>query len=838
MSDTILSGRWTVYYLGENRRKAIKYTGSGTRDSMKDIYLALMDLYHTGTQMDDGTPMEADTPVEYRVGKFDAGDNDPMFIDPESMQYAYGGSLKTEGWKRVTTTNTGIVRFDYTVGAGTDFASGDLGKTVASSASGDSGTLLYFITDGSNGTCWVRPDDETATHDWDSTPSDITVSGGTGLNLTQDAASTTGEMNWANIYNDVGGVASLVTDTHLAIYQGVKSGDTAPDALILEYDIGQTVMEDYWADGTFDIMLLIADQSSNLDTQSTYIDEGFATVLARQYGKTYSYNIASLFPGGRVPIGMETGNDLNNNTGYRTMTMSGASGNWSVGDEIEGQTSGARGIITAINNPGATQEMEYYLIGKSTENGLIAFTNGETVDNNDDTGTGTLNTGPADDGPANYTGLSVTHANDNTFDVDQNDTNEYYSIVFDVNSYTFVQAYEWAKYTYRRGNTATTHADGIEAEQYIGSDYRVVYTGTVTGTVAEGDVVTGVTSGAKGTVVAHHTTGKIVILRNSRGTFQDAEQIQVDGSNYIPASGTTVETISPVKACPLGTFAGGVFFFAPGVVPDNRVGADANSYQTTDDLGNTEIAEPIQITVKAGNTRIKDWIAIHRLTGTGGSVKKDTYTVDSGGLTKGGNTVVINEAAIGVDEPGKTTGGVLVVRDVGTYAEHVYHYSSWTGQTFTLDQSVSGTATGGDTNTLQDSGGGLSSLRVGELVRDTTNDEWAYVVEVTSDTSVETTAKATSWNGAGYVANDLVQDYDSADKIYVPLLYVYETVGTDASPGSAEVTFRYDADFYALLKARHAADSSYNIKTFAIELAIVQADKTQDVIRTAETIMA
>ena len=836
MSDTILSGRWQVSYLGENRLKALRYIGAGTRDSVKDIYLAVQALYAAGTQMNDGNPMKADTPTEYQIGRFDAGDFNPMFVDPESVQFMYGGSLKTRLWKRVTDSNIGIVRLDYTVGAGTDFVPGDLGKTVTHSVGGDSGTLLYFITDGTNGTAWIRPDGITSADDWDSTGGDIDCPTGTGDALSQDAAATTGEMNWANAYNDVGGVATLVEDTHLCIYRGAKSGDTAPDARVLEYDTGATLMEDYWDDGLFDILLMIADQSSDLEDQSTYIDEGFATVLARQYGKTASYNVASLYPGGRRPIGMETANDLNNNVGYRTMTLSGGSGNWTVGDEIEGASSGARGKITAITNPGATQTMEYYLIGKNTESGLIVFTNAETVDNNDDTGTGTLATGPANAGPALYTGLSVVHGADHSHDVNQDDVDEYYSIVFDINSYTMAQSYLWANYTYRRGNIVTTHADGIEAEQYLGSDYRVVYTGAVVGSVDEGDVVEGVTSGAKGTVVAHHTTGKILILRNSRGIFQNAEQIQVDVSNYIPASGTTVGSIAPVKACPLGTFAGGAFYFAPGVVPDNRLAADANNYQTIDDLGNAEIEEPVQISITAGNTRIKDWISLHRLASAGGPIEEDTYSVTAGGLVKGGNTVTINEAAINVDEPGKTTGGTLVLRDVGTYAEHVYHFSSWTGKIFTLDQSVSGTATGGDTNTLVNSGGGLSALRVGELVRDTTNDDWAYVTEVTSDTSVETTTKASSWSGSAYVANDLVQDYDSLDKIYVVLIYVYETVGTDASPGSASVNIRYDADISTLLRARHADDVEYNIKPFTLELLIGSTDRSQDVIRKEETI--
>lgn len=845
-STTILGGRWTVYDFDENGRKACwrNATSPGTRDTTKSLYLALADLEHSGTWMDDGSAMQADTPVEFKIGLFDAGDKNPMFIDPVSVQSLYGGSLKTVLWKRDLpgdgTGNIGIVRFDYTVGGGTDFASSDWGKTVTHSVGGDSGTLLYHISDGTNGTAWVRPDSNALADDWNSTGVNVTVTAGTGANLNQTAAATTGEMNWANIYNDVGGVASLQPKTHLLIYQGSQSGDTAPDAVVLEYNTGATTMQDYWGDGTFDIMLLIADQSSNLDTQSTYIDEGFATIRANRYQASFSFNIASLYPGGRNPIGMETASDaLNNPSGYGSVTLGTSAGNWGVGDEVEGQTSGARAVITATSGSNPTITLEFYYIGKSVEGasiGYIEFNGSEAIDNNDDTGTSASSGAISNAGPAALSGLSVTHAANGTFDVNQDGTNELYSIVWDVSDELVGDSFEWAKWTYRQGNRATTYGDGIEAEQYLGSDYRVTYTGTVTGTVGEGSVVSGVTSGATGTVVAHHTTDKVCILRNSRGTFQDAEQIQVDGSNYIPASGTTVATVAPVKSCPLGILAGGILFLAPGVVLQNRNSVDANNYRCIDDQGNENIQEPVQISITATNTRVKDWITGHRLTASGGVPKKDTYTVTSGGLLKGGNTVVINEAAIATDEPGKTAGGVVVVRDVGTYQSHVYHFSSWTGQTFTLDQSVTGTATGGDTDTLIDSGGGLSSLRVGELVRDTTNDEWAYVLDLVSDTEVTTTSKTTTWSGAAYVANDLVQAYDSADKIYVTLFYVYETAGTDASPGSVSATIVYDSPFYMLLKARAANDSSYKIKPFTIELPIDGSNKSQAVIRQAETI--
>jgi hypothetical protein len=57
MSDTILGGDFTVYYLSDNNRKQIKWTGSatGTRTA-NELYSALQDLFDELGQIDDGTP--------------------------------------------------------------------------------------------------------------------------------------------------------------------------------------------------------------------------------------------------------------------------------------------------------------------------------------------------------------------------------------------------------------------------------------------------------------------------------------------------------------------------------------------------------------------------------------------------------------------------------------------------------------------------------------------------------------------------------------------------------------------------------------------------------------
>jgi len=831
MSDTILSTRWVVHYEAENRQKRIVRDTSVTptvTDTVKDLYLALMTLFHTGNQMDDGSPMSAQTPTEFTIGIIETADDDPWFIDPESVQYLTGGALKTASWKRVESSNTGIVRVNVSA---SNIVAGDIGYDITHSTT-DSGTLLAIqpLDDSGNQELWIRPDDNTSDNSFDATSGTLTCNTHT---ATQDAASTTGDMQWSNIYNT--GIATLVSDTHLYVYQGSQTGDTAPDKLLVEYDLSGTspVPQDWWSDGTFDILVMVADQSSDLSDRDTFLDEGYISVFARQYSKTYSYYIVDLFAGGRNPIPLETGNDLNNSTGYAQVELVGSSGNWNVGDEIEGQTTNARAIITSINGA----YLRFYYIGKSPP---IAFNGTEQISNNDDTGDSTSSQNLGTYGPAALSGLSITYGADETFDVDDDGTNELFSIVIDVSDETLADAYEWVKWLTRRGDTTTTNTDDIEGEQYIGNDTHLSYSSLAGGTWTEGDVVYGQTTGARGTVVADHTTDDELILRNTRGTFSDAEVLgDAPSTPTVTADIDTVRSITPVKSCPFGIFAGGKWFLAPGVVVDNRQSADANNYECTDDLGNTGIAEPVQVSLVIGNTRVKDWVTIHRLTGSGGIVEKTYYSIDTGGSghAKGDNLVKV-DPAIRVDEPGKSVGGgVVVVYDVAAGREDVYHYLSWSGDEFILDQTVSGSAAaGGDTNTLK-AASGLSNLRVGELVRDTTDDNWAYVTEVTSDTSVETTTKATAWTTSnGYVANDLVDTYTGSDKVYVPLMYVYETVGTDGSPGSISVSMVYNATVYGILRGRHAGDTSYNLKPGSVPVTIGSSGLAADLIRNSETI--
>jgi len=93
MSDTILGSDFTIYYGDENRRKQIVWTGTTAKtdvEKMIDVYDAAEDLMTIATQMNDGLIFSAETPGEYTIGKIDAGEIDPWFIDLKTMEHVVG----------------------------------------------------------------------------------------------------------------------------------------------------------------------------------------------------------------------------------------------------------------------------------------------------------------------------------------------------------------------------------------------------------------------------------------------------------------------------------------------------------------------------------------------------------------------------------------------------------------------------------------------------------------------------------------------------------------------------------------------------------------------------
>lgn len=828
MSDTLLSGKWTVYYFDENRRKQIKWTGTTAKsDVTKQItlYDATEDLMTIPTQSDDGLIFSAETPGEYTIGIIDAGDTDPWFIDMKSMEHVIGDfanftgcALKTNGWKRDLpgdgTGNTGIVVAPVTA-ASNNIVAGDIGLDITH-ADGDAGTLLdVIVTGGVTDYLWIRPDSNALANDFNSVSGNLTCNAHT---APQEAAAVTGEMVWGNFYTQ----GALVGDAHVYVFQnGVKV--TSVD----ETD------QDWWIDGHVDRAIPITDYTT---ANFPVIDSGYLTVKANQYGSKYTYAVIRMnsSSGGNVSAGLSSGNDITNTTGYKSVTTTTvATDDFTVGDEIEGQTSGARAILTQIDGTSPTYTFHYYLIGDP----LTDFQASEQVLNNDGTGDATLNaSAPANQGPALTTWFdnnlqpTYTFANAQA-DIDDDTVNEEYGITIDLNQCSLAQMHEYNKFAMRRGSTLDL--DGLDGEEWIGLDYAVNYS-TITGTVSEGATVTGVTSGATGVVVSNPGgSSNTALLRNSRGTFVDGEQIQVDGANYFAASGLTVEVIVPVAEASFGTLAGVNFFGSRGILLTDYKSAEENLFSLIDATG-TPRARPTTISVTFLNLKQYDYAAIWRLTGTGGSVDKTEYSA-TGGEAIGGTTLTV-DGSIAADVPGKAVGGTVVLQDVSdSNQEYVLRFSSYaaaTGVVTLANIDIVAADAGTDTDTIVEAGA-FGSAKVGDLVLNKTrSNAVSYVSEVTDANTVQINPPITGQTtGDAIELNAIPVAVNTADNVFFAILFEFRE-----SDGQSSASMQYVADFFGRGVVRNTSLATIKIKGFTTEIPVGTGGGTATATRIPNTV--
>jgi len=831
MSDTVLSGDFTVYYFDENRRKQIRWTGTTAKtdvEKMIDVYDATEDLMTLPTQQDDGLIFSAETPGEYTIGKIDAGEIDPWFIDLKTMEHIVGDyanftgcALKTSGWKRDLpgdgTGNTGIVVVPVTA-ASNNILVGDIGSDIVH-ADGDDGTLLDItFTGGATDYLWIRPDTNALADDFNSSSGDLTCNART---APQTAAAVSGEMVWGNAYSQ----GALQTDTHVFVFQDgtrVTSSD--------ETD------QDFWPDGHMDRAIPITDFTT---ADFPIIDSGYLTVKANQYGSKHTYAIIRMntTSGGNVSAGLSSGNDINNTTGYKSVTFDGSNyaAGWTVGDEMTGDTSGARGIITQIDSPGSTQVVHYYLVGDP----IIDFdSGGEDVSNDDDTGTGaTTVAAPAAQGPALttwYDGNTLpTYSFGNTqVDISGDGTDEEYGITITMAGASLAQMHESNKYTHMR--SSTTDQDGLDGQEWIGLDYAINYA-TITGTVPEGNVVTGATSGATGTVVANPGgSSNTALLRNSRGTFIDGERIyETDGVNEFDASGLTVEVIVPVAESSFGTLAGVNFFGSRGVVLSGYKAGEANLFSLIDATGATR-QRPTLITMEILNCKQYDWISCFRLEGAGLGTDKDEYSA-TGGESIGGATLTV-DGAIAADVPDKDNGGSVALVDVSdNNKEYVMRFTSYVPATgvVTLANIVATAEAGTGVSTIVDTGV-FANAKVGDIVINNGNghDGISYVSEVTDNDTIQIDPPITGQTtGDSIELNAVPISVDTADQVYFPIVFEYQE--TD---GSASASMEYVADIFARVRARNTSDAATKIKGYTSDVTIGTGGGTAAVTRIENTV--
>ncbi|HLE48873.1 MAG TPA: hypothetical protein VI819_02460 [Patescibacteria group bacterium] len=748
MSSVILTN-WTVFYSDDtgagNGYKQIRWTGAGAPETntntANELYSAVADLFSVPAQnnANDTVPMQAVTPTVYNIGSFDAGDLEPWFIDPVSIRHLTGGSLESVNWTRDLTARTGSRGIVKIPRSGSNIVSGDVGTTITNDTDGDTGTLLYVETS----YLWIRPTNNLAGNDWDSTGT-TTITCNTHSD-SQTGASTNGERLWSNIYT----LGTIAANTRIYIYQNFSP------------------ITNFWGDGHVDRLYLVND-----GFDAGLIDDGLLTIFARQYGILYDHYSIDVTLGGRNPVPLATSDDTNNDTGYRSMTITGATGNYIEGEVISNGTN-ASGIVT-LETGDPTTTLYYYLVGDLTTD----FSTSQTITGATSSVTGTSGTF-ANNGPTALSGITIT------FGQTQEDIgvggNQPYDVSINCGGYLLSQIYEYLKYVTRGGNISDIDSGGqtVTGQRYItAGDVRLSYD-SQTVNFLEGATLTGQSSGATGIITADHdagTTGTLIV-RDVRGTFQDNENIQDDqgtpGNADIIATGG-IESTLVQKAAPFGTFAGGVFFGARGVWIHSMHSDDANNYELIDSNGvvrNPPLTVSISVHVENSSaTAIEGAQVFVRKSGYYYS-----YTSAAGNNTA--DTDFIVTGAVDTDLPQT---GWLHIWDASANTKQNYRYQSWstsTNSTFQLNTAVSGSATSTHadptTHLVSTSTNFLTSdIEEGDTIRNTTTGAWAIVDEIVDADNITTSALSSGqWtSGDGFSFHTLAINYENAvDKVDIPI---------------------------------------------------------------------
>lgn len=770
------------------------------------LYSAVADAADEFVAMGFRNPMLPVTPNAYTM-------ENQYFIPRSSTQYLKEGAITADWALTGTVEGDGVIKVNYVDSI--SFVSGDIGRQVTQATTLHTGTLLDFDVD-QDGTlaAWIRPDDP-ATDTFSGTGSiSVTGDGGTGA-----STSSTAGVNGEHIFSAIQAIGSVPTATEVYLIQDrnkVASWDNSFQ---------------WWATDTAASLGIISILIQVKDS-GTLIADGDVEVFARRYTALYDNFRLNVGGGGFSALPLASAPDINNTTGYRTFTGNTAtgSGTFTVGNGIYDLAAGSfanatkKGVITAVSGTTTEPVIEYYLVGDLTDfvvsDTIQEYDYDAAADGDADiTGTGILapsNTsgGPVDAGAGE--GGSVTIALGHA-DVDHTGAGgtEPYSITIDCQSNVpIAKVYERIKYVTRRGAT-TTELFGVgtdvPGETYRGLDGFIEYLTNV-GTMVDGDNLVKdsddgwsarLVAQSDGTTSIPETYITVMDQQTSVKSVSNGEVIDDESGDSITARSTggggtygIVSFTSP-KASPFGTFTGSQIFGARGVVYINPDSADVQAYILTDDIG-TLNNPPNTVSFTVSNTAALDRILVARDTGTSGIIDKDQFGGTA--VAAAGDTTITATGTVDAEVPQvgflrvvDTTPVLSRLGNTDTQQEHKYEYSSRTsgaGGVFTLTavDNATGTATGGSTTTLVDSGGGFQGtvpVKVGMLVRNTTDGGVFEVTAVTSDTELAVqqlygTAGGDFANLDGYEINRVITAYTTSDDMYDLILDI-EATGTSVS---------------------------------------------------------
>jgi len=762
-----------------------------------ELYSSLQDRFDEPDLMDADVPMSAQTPNAFTL-------INGWFIDEGSLRYLTGGAITTSGWsgviRKITLDAAGYV------GPTTD----DLGGTVTSSASGDTGSLIGFRNDTRE--WWVRVVTGGSPDNLFDAAGTISIAGSTSSPIptgTQSTAATSGEYLYTNLFT----LGSISDNTDLYIIQDQGNGTTK-------------VLPQFWGTGFIDVLVKVRDSG-------TLLDAGRVQVFARQYTQLYDNFSVDLSVGGRQPVPLATQSDLNNTTGYRSVTFTQDSPELSIAaDDVLSVNGVVRAKVTEVIGP---TSFAYYLLYRDAATGdFVDFTAAEVVTAEGKTGSVTIASTPIEYGPGQRTISPLDYWEASTVPtvaqgaVAQNlgtgTATAPYSITIDCQGATLAQVYEWCKYATRRNAKTTVSpsddpiflAMGLDGEQYKGIEARLNISGG-SPTFAEGELVTGGTSGATARVMGNHVLtgqGNFLTVYELNGTFSPGETL-TGGTSGATTTLSTVSTRTPTKQSPLGTFAGGTFFGAPGVYLTNMDSADIQNYQLVDDNGVVQVP-PNAVAVTVRGLSIGDRVAVFELDApfaSNGEIIRNKFTLLAGSPDNiaGGTTLTVATTGISPDNiPFDTpSAGVVRVRDVSLAEEERYRYSSFLGNSFTLVAIPDATATaGGDSNTLLATGSTFvtDGVEIGDMIRNVTDGSVARVLKVVSQIELETTVLTGGADNTYQAAdtieiNKLVKTYvNGSDTAYAMLLDRVADTSVETS-----ATLIYESNINALVRVRFSS---------------------------------
>jgi len=841
--------------------------------TVNELYSYLQDTFDEPGFLQYSIPMSAQTPTQYTL-------TNQWYIDDESAKALYGGSIQTSGWTK--SGATGITGLRWAAGAIDAPIAGDVGVTLTGGTSTATGVLL--AVDAVRQVAWVR---NTSAVQF-STNEAIT---GTGVSFVTETNSgvNSGESIWSNLFS----VGSLQSNTEIYVGQeddymgGTAFHDVDADS---KFERRIEKVDEWWDSdvdftaspnllgglGHFDILIKTQEAGNAVDGQRL-------AVFARQFSKVFSH---FEFVGGvgNFVVPFSSGSsDLNAQDGPYTVAFDGRSGTtMAVGDIIEnsianpsGPAGRLRAVITAVTGgAAATGTIDFYLIGDTqdrlgNDRTLIQLENNDSlVTRGASTNTFAVNGIPTATGPALANpgaGIVTIVFGDNQVDVNEDSVNEEYACTIDCALNPLADVYKRVAFLTSRGNQdgtvtnvqdlllPTRNQDGYNeaGEFYRGVGDVIITWDAIAGTgISEGQLIVGSISGAYGVVVsATAAASGTGVLSQVKGTFVDNDVLSDidDGvTNTVTLLGTATSIVDNT-ASPFGTFAGGRWFVAQGVVLINVPTSDANNWETID-LAGAQVIPPTVRTITFAGLVVNDRAALLEVNTAGGddvTKSQNGQGIGAAGALVGATTIPLDNT-VALDVP--ATGWVRVV-DVSstTGEEYRFAYSSVAGTTVTLDQGAwsTGTTTGSESATILTDAGAFTNFgnagepRIGMHITNTTLLQHAIVLRKVDNNSIETSVLSGggTWHSAGtadtWEMNAPVVALVGTDTVYFP--YIDDVaVATTISKN-----IKYVADTECIGRARFSDPDVGGTRILPYvqkNITITDSDLTVTAIRTTDSI--